>query len=32
MDAQDAASIRGISRGGGQEVMSVTVAIQAAQQ
>jgi transglutaminase-like putative cysteine protease len=32
MDAQDAAPIRGISRGGGQEKMSVTVAIQAAQQ
>ncbi len=32
MDAQDAAPIRGISRGGGQEIMSVTVAIQAAQQ
>lgn len=30
-DAQDAAPIRGISRGGGQEIMSVTVAIQAAQ-
>ena len=32
MDAQDAAPIRGISRGGAQEKMSVTVAIQAAQQ
>jgi transglutaminase-like putative cysteine protease len=32
MDAQDAAPIRGISRGGGKENMSVTVAIQAAQQ
>jgi transglutaminase-like putative cysteine protease len=32
MDAQDAAPIRGISRGGGQEIMAVTVAIQAAQQ
>jgi transglutaminase-like putative cysteine protease len=32
MDAQDAAPIRGVSRGGGQENMTVTVAIQAAQQ
>ncbi len=32
MDAQDAAPIRGISRGGGQEKMAVTVAIAAAQQ
>jgi transglutaminase-like putative cysteine protease len=32
MDAQDAAPIRGIARGGGQEVMDVTVAVLAAQQ
>ena len=32
MDAQDAAPIRGISRGGGQEAMDVTVAVLAAQQ
>jgi transglutaminase-like putative cysteine protease len=32
MDAQDAAPIRGISRGGGHEAMDVTVAVLAAQQ
>jgi transglutaminase-like putative cysteine protease len=32
MDAQDAAPIRGISRGGGQEDMDVTVAVQQANQ
>jgi transglutaminase-like putative cysteine protease len=32
MDAQDAAPIRGISRGGGREAMDVTVAVQQANQ
>lgn len=32
MDAQDAAPIRGVSRGGAREVMDVTVAVLAAQQ